>query len=315
MTAADISLPLQRKLQNWESHTTDTLRSNHSSGSSLPSPSHKSPEAPYAGHTPPHQATRIVQSYDDGNSALTHSSASQRTKHWVNQHNQLGWGVEERGRREAGSMWKTKELLQVQKERKERKRLSLTRGQVITSRSSQGEPGRDILLSYQGSQDPYASSRSSTFPNRGGNPALVAQQRGSTLPVLRTSQSQRQPPRRRVSYLEALGDSSQLRLSEETPVQDMIRSERYRGIPHYPTRREVDSRRFEATYHHDHRPQHRLMRVKSSEEPGEAVGWRGDGPHAYPYHSRAHYSSSTPPDRTLQSPQPPMTVNQLESYL
>ncbi len=310
VTAADISLPLQRKQQNVESQPTDTLRSNHSSGSSLPSPGHRSPDAPYAGHTPPHQAKRTVQqSYDEGGGAVVKSSASQRTKHWVNQHNQLGWGVEGSERRETGSLWRTKEVLQAQKEKKDR-RLSMTRDQVLTSRSIPGEPVRELL--YHGSQDSYHTSRSSTFPTRGASPALVVP-RVSTLPA---SQHQRQAPRRRrVSYMEALGDSSQLQLSE-----DFLQSERFHGNAHYSRRDTVeDPRRFEATYHHDHRPHHRLARVKSSEDPGEEGRQRRDlgRPHTYGYHGRSHghYSGATPPTRALHSPQPPMTSKQLESYL
>ncbi len=288
--ATDISLPLQRKQQNWD--PTETLRSNRSSGSSLPSPGYRSPEVPYAGHTPPHQAKRIViQNYDE---SASQSSASQRTKHWVNQHYQMEWG-EGGGGREAGSMWKSKELVQAQKEKKDRKRLSMTRGQVLT-------------LSYQGSQDSYPSpARSSTFPNRSGSTVGLVP-RGSTLPAV--SPSQGQPARRRVSYLTALGDNSPLHLSEEPPVHGVLRSERYHS--NYTGRGHVDgSRRFEATYHHDHRPHHRLMRVKSSEDTGEPRAWRRE----YPYHVRTHHDGATPPDRNLHSPQPPISVHQLESYL
>ena len=299
---AEGSVLLQPKQLNWDSQKMETLKSNNSSGSSIPSPAPRSPEPP-VGSTPHHSYSRRVmgRTGEAPEERERHRGEdTSRTRSWVDHHSDLGWGREQR-------------------ERRERKRLSKTREQLLTSYPPPGEPVRELLTTSHGSSGHDSPTRFTTLPpseNRIGNShSMQSRVRGSTLPT---------PARRRVSYAAAIADyTPEAAQSQDLPVrqgrsrhfQHESSSDHYYRHRHQPPEPR-DTRQFESSYPQSHASSYR-RHSELVESGGKEVMARASGLPVYSYLQRSnsgryHHHSPEGPDRLLPSNS---FTPQVESYL
>lgn len=310
------STTLQRKQYN-----SDTTRSSYHS---YPRPT---PEIlpSYTGSPHTHLRKRIQRQPEVGQS----NDATARTRHWVNHHNQMGWGGEEETPREiSGSIWasRNREPMQQrvqQKERKEKpRRLSKTRQQLLTSSLPPSEPVRELFSSFQ---SPTARSSIPELPE------------GSNM----TSRSSQSSARRKVSYAAAMENRLYEASTSRHPVRERhsdgtieSRSERHierpsdrRSTPEWynQSRNFEDSREFETGGYHQHPASTTAYRQRSSWRRGYAEDREEDammrelsGLPVYSYLRKSggnHVSPYGNPQRDERLPNPSAYPPQIESYL
>ena len=293
--STEISVPLQPKQLNWESQNTETLKSNNSSSSSIQSPALRSPEPP-VGSIPQHNYSRRVmvragEGTEEGGSH--HGSDSSRTRSWVDNHSNLGWGRE-------------------QKERRDRRRIAKTREQLFTSYPPPGEPVRELLTTSYASPGHESPTRFTTLPpseNRMGKSySMQSRVRGSTLPAA---------PRRRVSYAAAIGDHfpDDVR-SQDLPVREGRSRHQQDSSPEQYYRREPrDTRQFESSYPQSYASSYRRNAEDFRDESGSQEAMAKVPVYSYLQRSnsgRYHHHSPEGPDKLLPSNS---FTAQLESYL
>lgn len=304
-SVAESSVPLQPKQLNWDSQKLETLKSNNSSGSSIPSPAAHSPEPPVGGAPHHSYSRRVLSRTGEVPAEREHrrprtgevpaerehrrGEDTSRTRSWVDHHSDLGWG-------------------------RERKRLAKTRDQLLTSYPPPGEPVRELLTTSHGSQGRNDSpTRFTALPpseNRMGNShSMQSRVRGSTLPT----------PTRRVSYATAISEyGHEAAQSQDLPVhqgRSRHSDHYYRHQPPEPG----DSRQFESSYPQSHASSYRRhsenLHVESG---GKETMTRASGLPVYNFLQRSnsgryHHHSPEGPDRLL--PSNSSYSAQLESYL
>ena len=288
------TIPLQPKQHNWEGsaqllpqYRSDTLKSNRSS-----SPGHRSPEAaapqqqvslggsiPY--RNPKHhvQQQQQQQQLPQQHHQQQHSSAEgsdsvSRTRHWVNHHREMGWGKDgerDESRELRGSMWASRNREQPQRQhvqprdKKEKRRLTKPRQQLVTSYPSPVEPAHEFLASFSGSSSFRTSSLpSSDIHDTGGNHVTHSYQatKHSTLPLPSSPTT-----RRRISYVRSMADKY---LEDDTPTRDDRRGSLGSGSldQHYRQHRHPHHNQHSSGYqsHHQYSThRQRLVRHSSSD--------------------------------------------------